>query len=134
MLGFLLILVPVVSTIAVSIPMKQGGKETRLGVQRLESEDGMCVQIGLWMILMGVLFNLKVLLFTYPLILLFASATDICFYNPALLILGYHYHRVETELGTRLLIISKRVLRSTKDADFDNLRRLDNRTFFDADS
>lgn len=51
------------------------------------------------------------------------------YFNPAFLVLGYHYYQVITEEGTEVFIICKDKERNPKRVYFKELRRINNRTY-----
>lgn len=51
------------------------------------------------------------------------------YFNPAFILLGYHYYHVITAEGTQIFLICKGDSRNPKDIAFNDLRRINNRTY-----
>ena len=70
------------------------------------------------------------LVFVYFIVFIFTFLAQAQYFNPIYLLFGYHYYHVETLKGTRVFVISNgRIIRSVKEMDFDNLRRINDTTF-----
>ena len=62
--------------------------------------------------------NLYTCIWIYIVILLFSCLTQACYFNPILLLYGYHFYRTETQSGTTVLLILKgKVLRNIGDLE-----------------
>lgn len=51
------------------------------------------------------------------------------YFNPVFILLGYHYYHVTTAEGTQIFLICKDESRNPKDITFNDLRRINNRTY-----
>ena len=70
------------------------------------------------------------LVFVYFIVFVFTFLAQTQYFNPILLLFGYHYYHVETLKGTRVFVISNgRIIRSVDEMDFGNLRRINDTTF-----
>ena len=70
------------------------------------------------------------LVFVYFIVFIFTFLAQAQYFNPIFLLFGYHYYHVETLKGTRVFVISNgRIIRSVKEMNFGNLRRINDTTF-----
>lgn len=68
----------------------------------------------------------------YILVCIFTFLSQNQYFNPVYLLLGYHYYHVVTQNGTRIFIISRgKVIRSKKEIEFENLRRINDTTYIE---
>ena len=75
--------------------------------------------------------TLDVMIVIYLMVFVLTMSSQIQYYNPAFLILGYKFYFVVTSNGIRVFLITKRNIRSSKEISFKNLRRINNNSFFE---
>ena len=68
------------------------------------------------------------LIFIFCLIWLLTVFLD-AYFNPFFILLGYHYYKVTTINDTELFLICKSTERNPHNVSFDDLRRINNRTY-----
>lgn len=70
------------------------------------------------------------LIYIYVIVFVFTFLTQTQYFNPAFLLFGYHFYYVTTMHGTRVFIITRgKVIRNGNNAEFLNLRRINNTTY-----
>lgn len=74
--------------------------------------------------------NMYSLSFVYCIVFIFSFLAQAQYFNPILLLLGFHYYHVETNKGTKVFVISRgKVIRSVEDINSHKLRRINDTTF-----
>ena len=74
--------------------------------------------------------NHTTMVYLYLIVFMFTFLSQTQYFNPSFMLFGYHYYYVLTERGTRVLVITKGVIRNKEDISFDNLTRINNTTYF----
>lgn len=68
----------------------------------------------------------------YFLVFIFTYLSQTQYFNPIYLLFGYHYYHILTPKGTKVFVIKKgKVIRSTGEINFQNLRRINDTTFIE---
>lgn len=76
--------------------------------------------------------NHYTLVAVYVLVFIFTYLSQAQYFNPIYLLFGYHYYNILTPEGTRIFVIKRgRVIRSSKNIKFSNLRRINDSTFLE---
>lgn len=72
-----------------------------------------------------------VMIVMYSMVFALTISSQLQYYNPAFLILGYKFYFVVTSNNVKIFVITKRNIRSTTDLKFDALRRINNSSYFE---
>lgn len=69
---------------------------------------------------------------SYSLVFWFSYLSQMQYYNPVFLILGYHYYNVKTVSGTNVFILKRGpIIRNANVVSFNSLRRLNDCTYIE---
>ena len=68
------------------------------------------------------------LFFVYGIVFVFTFLLN-AYFNPVFILLGYHYYQVTTSTNTQLFVICKSTERNPHRVTFNDLRRINNRTY-----
>lgn len=75
--------------------------------------------------------SIETMIFIYSMLLVFTFVSQTLYFNPLFLCFGYNFYYITTESNIKQFIISKKEIRSTKNLQFKNLRRINNYTYID---
>lgn len=75
--------------------------------------------------------SIESMIFVYSMLFVFTFVSQTLYFNPLFLCFGYHFYYIDTEKNIKQFIISKREIRSTKNLQFEDLRRINNFTYID---
>lgn len=78
--------------------------------------------------------NCNTMIFVFFIIFLFTYLSQSLYFNPILLVLGYHFYYLTTITNIRIFIISRRNFKNPKTLYFLHLKRINNFTFIDKDN
>ena len=71
------------------------------------------------------------LIYVYIVILIFTHLSHALSFNPMFLLFGYQFYFVTGEDGTKIFLITKQDMKCYKDAELNDLRRINDFTFID---
>ena len=95
----------------------------------LADNEFLPVYLGYFFVALGIS-NLYSLFFVYGIVFVFSFLSQAQYFNPLFLLLGFHYYHVETMEGTRIFVIwSGDVIRSPKDINLPEIKRLNDTTY-----
>ena len=75
--------------------------------------------------------NATTLIYVYAVIFVFTHLSQALSFNPMFLLFGYQFYFVTGEDGTKIFLITKQSMKSHKDAELADLRRINDFTFID---
>lgn len=75
--------------------------------------------------------NFSTLMFVFLILFTFTFFSQTVYFNPMFLIFRYKFYHLTMENNSKILIISKRMLKDKNNVHFNNLRRINEYTFFD---
>jgi hypothetical protein len=78
--------------------------------------------------------NCNTMIFVFSIIFLFTYLSQSLYFNPILLVLGYHFYYLTTITNIRIFIISRRNFKNPKTLYLLHLKRINNFTFIDQDN
>ena len=68
----------------------------------------------------------------FGLTILFTFFSRVSYFNPMLLLFGYHFYYVHTQENVKVMLISKQKIKSPKDFTTMNVKRINDYTFIEA--
>lgn len=71
------------------------------------------------------------LILVFGIVFVFTYCSQSLYYNPMFLVFGYKFYYVTKSNGLKVFIISKKEIKTTKELQFPNLRRINDFTFID---
>ena len=86
--------------------------------------------LGYFFVALGIS-NTETFLYVYILIWLFTHLSQALSFNPLFLLFGYQFYFVTGKDGTKIFLITKQSMKSHKDAELTDLRRINDFTFID---
>lgn len=127
----LLIFVPIVLALFSMLIMKALGTDSLHGCKELELADNQFLPVYLGYFFVSLSINdRKTFLFVFAIVYIFTLVSQTQYFNPTLLLLGYHYYNIVTEADTKVLVILRgKVIRNKNNLCLDNLKRINNTTF-----
>ncbi len=129
--GLVLLLIPIVLSL-VSIALSGFfGHDGMRSCQEcvLADHEFLPVYLGYFFVALSIN-NCMTLCFVYAIVFVFTFLTQTQYFNPIFLLFGYHFYHITTEQGTKAFLIAKRkVIRNAKDAEFTDLRRINDTTY-----
>ena len=75
--------------------------------------------------------NITQFLFVYVIIFIFTQLSQTEYFNPIYLLFGYKFYHIKTSLGTKLFIITRRIIRNANEENFTKLKRINETTFIE---
>ncbi|MDY0387530.1 MAG: hypothetical protein RBT65_10465 [Methanolobus sp.] len=75
--------------------------------------------------------NIEVFLYVFGIICVFIYHSRISYFNPIFFLIGYNFYYITNNKNTKILLITRKQLKEPKNAEFDNLKRINNYTFMD---
>lgn len=98
-----------------------------------EADNGnLSVYLGYCFLALGI-GDISVALYVFCIIFIFTMCSQSMYYNPLFLLFGYKSYLLTTETGMKLLLITRKEIRTAKGVTFERLRRINNRTFIDVE-
>ena len=76
----------------------------------------------------------ETLLFIYLAVFIFILFSQQMYFNPFLLLFGYNFFKIETQNGTRILLISKKAYKRPNEVIIPTVFRINDFTFFEIES
>jgi len=71
------------------------------------------------------------LIVVFLMIYVFTYLSQTLYFNPIFLIFGYHFYFIKTINNVKIFLITRKNLKTPKEDNFENLRRINNYTFID---
>lgn len=78
--------------------------------------------------------KISIFIFVFSIISIFIFFSRISYFNPLLFLHGYSFYYILNSAGVKVLVISKKKIKTKASANFPNLRRINNFTFIDKES
>ena len=105
-------------------------KKEEVKIEYIKNIDNHIIfYVGFWFLGLGIN-SVYSLIFVIILFFAFSCATNLKYFNPAFLLMGYHFYEAQTAKGTSLfLIIKGRTIRNLSNIDFLKLKRLNDTIF-----
>lgn len=131
--GLILLMIPVVLSIISLLLTKKFGKETLSDCVEISLADGefLPVYLGYFFVSVGVAEDLTMLI-VFVIVFIFTFISQTQYFNPILLLFGYHYYHILTKNGTKIFVIKKgNVARKASELSIENLRRINDTTFIE---
>lgn len=75
--------------------------------------------------------NLRTFMFVFIILFIFVYFSQTQYFNPIFLFFRYHFYYVTTDDNSKNIIISKRILKTTDNLEFKDLKRINYYTFID---
>lgn len=102
------------------------------GIVEIESANNayLPTYLGYFFVALGIT-DYETLFWVFIIIFIFTFNSQNLFFNPMFLLYGYKFYYVKTKNGKKIFVISKKEIRTTKDADFTELLRINDYTFID---
>lgn len=75
--------------------------------------------------------NFPMFVFVFSIISIFIFFSRISYFNPLLFLHGFHFYYVSNSSGVKVLVISKKKIKKREEADFPNLKRINDYTFIE---
>lgn len=102
------------------------------GIVEIESANNsyLPTYLGYFFVALGIT-DYNTLFWVFIIIFIFTFNSQNLFFNPMFLMYGYKFYYVKTKNGKKIFVISKKEIRTTKDADFTELLRINDYTFID---
>lgn len=128
-----LVVAPIVSTFIASFLFKCFAEKENTNIKaaeiQLADNEFLPVYLGYFFVALG-LNDIYVFWWVYGMILFFVLLSQYQYFNPILILEGYHFYHITTEKQTKIFVIVKgRIIRNADDIDLDRLQRLNDSTF-----
>lgn len=95
----------------------------------LADNDFLPTYLGYFFVSLSIPDNVT-MVYLYIIIFVFTFASQTQYFNPILLLFGYHYYYAITEYGTKVFIIVRgKVIRNKNKITFNNLKRINDTTY-----
>lgn len=75
--------------------------------------------------------NVTMLMLVFGIISIFVFYSRISYFNPIFFLFGFNFYYIVNSNKVKILLITKKQLKKPKDAEFTNLKRINNYTFID---
>lgn len=75
--------------------------------------------------------DVMTLVFIFGMVFFFTFSSQVQYYNPLFLLLGYKFYYITREDNIKILIITKKDIRGTENLKFEELRRINDFTYID---
>ena len=110
--------------------LQKCGFESEIQEVELASHSFLPNYLGYFFVALSVP-NLSTLLIVYAVILVFTHLSQALSFNPIFLLFGYQFYFITGADGTKVFLITRQKMKAYQDAEFDNLRRINDFTFID---
>ncbi|HCH28658.1 MAG TPA: hypothetical protein DEW35_04035 [Ruminococcaceae bacterium] len=129
--GIMYLFFPVVLSLLSLFLFRFSGNDHLTACKELSLADNEFLPVYLGYFFLSVGINeTETMIFVYFIICVFTYISQTQYFNPILLLLGYHYYHVLTPEGTKVfLIVRGKVIRNKNNICFDNLKRINDTTF-----
>ena len=98
----------------------------------LGTESYMSVYLGYFFVAVGIPDDdIMLLLFVFIMLFLFIFFSQIQYFNPLFLLLGYKFYGITKANGISIFVISRKKLNGISGLSFGNLRRINDFTYID---
>ena len=131
--GLLLLMIPVGLSAVSLLLTKKFGRESLSDCTEISLADGefLPVYLGYFFVAVGVNEDLTMLV-VFVIVFIFTFLSQTQYFNPILLLFGYHYYHIITKNGTNIFVIKKGgVARKASELSIENLRRINDTTFIE---
>ena len=131
---FLYILVPILMSVVCVRLARYLGHDSIEKVENIElgAESYMSVYLGYFFVAVGIPDNdIMLLLFVFIMLFLFVFFSQVQYFNPLFLLLGYKFYSITKPNGIKIFVISRKKLHGVCGLSFDNLRRINDFTYID---
>lgn len=131
--GLLLLMIPVGLSAVSLLLTKKFGRESLSDCTEISLADGefLPVYLGYFFVAVGVNEDLTMLV-VFVIVFIFTFLSQTQYFNPILLLFGYHYYHITTKNGTKIFVIKKGgVARRASELSIENLRRINDTTFIE---
>lgn len=131
--GLLLLMIPVGLSAVSLLLTKKFGRESLSDCTEISLADGefLPVYLGYFFVAVGVNEDL-IMLVVFVIVFIFTFLSQTQYFNPILLLFGYHYYHITTKNGTKIFVIKKGgVARKSSELSIENLRRINDTTFIE---
>jgi hypothetical protein len=128
--GILLLLIPVVLSgisILLTLPLSKDNLENCSEIEEANSSF-LPTYLGYFFIGLGVE-KCQQLVFVYSIIWIFTYVAQTQYFNPIFLLFGYRFYNAKTARETRVFLIVRKCIRRANEANFTNLRRINDTTY-----
>ena len=112
---------------------KWAGGEDELECKEISLADNsfLPVYLGYFFVSLSI-GDIETMTLIYLLIFVFTYKSQTQYFNPAFLLMGYHFYDVSTKQGTRIFVIHKgAVIKNPNQILFENLKRINDTTFIE---
>ena len=75
--------------------------------------------------------DIETLVWVFLILFVFTYFSQTLYFNPLFLLWGKHFYYVTTKNNVKIFLITKKALRTTSDAEFEKLKRINDYTFID---
>lgn len=86
--------------------------------------------LGYFFVALSVPFN-DTLIFIYAILFLFTFFSQTLYFNPLFLLWGYKFYYITKDNNIKIFLISKKIIRVSKNLNFQKLKRINDFTFID---
>lgn len=131
---FLYILLPVLMSL---ISIRMAHYLSHDSIEKVENielgtESYMSVYLGYFFVAVGIPDDdIMLLLFVFIMLFLFIFFSQIQYFNPLFLLLGYKFYGITKANGISIFVISRKKLNGISGLSFGNLRRINDFTYID---
>lgn len=131
--GLTLMVIPVALS-AISLPLSKCFKKDTLdNCKELSLADGdfLPIYLGYFFVSVGVSEDLTMLI-VFIIVFVFTFLSQTQYFNPILLLFGYHYYHILTDSGTRIFLIKKgSIARKVSELSTGTIYRINDTTFIE---
>ncbi|MEG2018247.1 MAG: hypothetical protein RR128_07300 [Clostridium sp.] len=75
--------------------------------------------------------SVETFIFIYAMVFIFTFVSQTLYFNPIFLLFGYKFYYITTKDNVKVFIISKKIIKTTRNLQFQSLRRINDFTFID---
>lgn len=86
--------------------------------------------LGYFFVSLGVN-DVSTLVVVFAMIYVFTYISQTLYFNPIFLIFGYHFYFIKTNKNIKIFLITRKKIKTPKEDEFLNLKRINNYTFID---
>lgn len=130
----LFVLIPIILTalsfiIAHTLPKDQLKSHS---IKEIESANNNFLPIYLGYFFVSLSVNsIPTLVVIFTIIFVFTYLSQTFYFNPIFLLFGYHFYFIKTTHNVKIFIITKKKIKTPREYNFENLRRINNYTFIE---
>lgn len=105
-------------------------KSTSVQEIELANNNFLPTYLGYFFVSLGVN-DIQTLIVVFLIIYVFTFLSQTLYFNPILLLFGYHFYFIKTSHNIKIFLITKKKLKIPGNEGFENLKRINNYTFID---